>query len=69
MTTEDFTGDPEDRELYQRLLAERDGPPIKAVAERDPGLEVQGGPAPDAARHLAELEAAATPRRRKRHAE
>jgi hypothetical protein len=68
MTTEDFTGNPEDRELYQRLLAERDGPPIKAIAERDPGLKVPRAPDPDAARHLAELVEAATPRRRKRHA-
>ncbi|MDX3130821.1 hypothetical protein PV367_13700 [Streptomyces europaeiscabiei] len=67
MNTEDFVGDPEDRELYERLLVERDGTPIKALAERDPGLEVRGGPDPDAARHLAELEAAATSRRRKRH--
>lgn len=67
MNTEDFAGDPEDRELYKRLLIERDGAPIKALAERDPGFEVPGGPDPDAARHLTELEAAATPRRRKRH--
>lgn len=67
MNTEDFTGDPEDRELYQRLLAERDGPLIKALAERDPGLEVRGGSDPDAARHLAELDEATKTRRRKRH--
>ncbi|MGW4979799.1 hypothetical protein [Streptomyces mirabilis] len=67
MNTEDFAGDPEDRELYERLLVERDGAPIRALAERDPGLEVPGGPDPDATQHVAELEEAATPRRRKRH--
>ncbi|MEV4444678.1 hypothetical protein [Streptomyces mirabilis] len=63
MNTEDFAGDPEDRELYERLLVERDGTAIKALAERDPGLEVRGSPDLDAARHLADLEAAAIPRR------
>lgn len=67
MNTEDFAGDPKDRELYQRLLIERDGTPIRALAERDPGLEAPEGPDPDAARHLTDLEAAVTPRRRKRH--
>ena len=66
MTTEDFAGHPEDRELYERLLVERNGTPIKALAERDPGLEVRADPDPDASRHLTELEAATTPRRRKR---
>jgi hypothetical protein len=67
MNTEDFSGHPEDRELYERLLVERDGTPIKALAERDPGLEVPADPDPDATRHLTELEAATTARRRKRH--
>ncbi|MER6131869.1 hypothetical protein [Streptomyces sp. NPDC001815] len=69
MNTEDFNGPPEDRDLYQRLLAERDGPPLKALVERDPDLNAQGGPDPHAARRLAELEEAATPRRRKRQKE
>jgi hypothetical protein len=67
MNTEDFAGHPEDRELYERLLVERDGTPIKALSERDPGLEVPGDPSPDATRHTTELEAATTPRQRKRH--
>ncbi|MXM62104.1 hypothetical protein GR925_01220 [Streptomyces sp. HUCO-GS316] len=67
MNAEDFNGDPADRELYERLLAERDGPPDKALAERDPDYEVRSDPDPDAARHLAELVEAAAPRRRRGH--
>ncbi|MFI5792369.1 hypothetical protein [Streptomyces sp. NPDC051677] len=66
MNTEDFAGHPEDRALYERLLVERDGTPIRALAERDPGLEVPGNPDPDADLHLTELEPATTPARRKR---
>ncbi|MEW2081117.1 hypothetical protein [Streptomyces sp. NPDC005283] len=65
MNAEDFNGDPEDRELYLRLLAERDGPPIKALVERDLGLKVRRGQDLDAARNFAELEAAIAPRRRR----
>ncbi|WP_157877940.1 hypothetical protein [Streptomyces torulosus] len=65
MNAEDFKGDPGDRELYERLLVERDGPVAKVLAERDPVPEPQGGPDPDATRHLAELEQALSPRRRK----
>ncbi|MEV0438444.1 hypothetical protein AB0I84_11050 [Streptomyces spectabilis] len=38
MSADDFKGRPEDRDLYLRLLVERDGQPLKALAERDPGL-------------------------------
>lgn len=66
MNTEDFAGHPEDRELYERLLVERDGTPIRALAERDPGLEAPADPDPDeTGRHHTGLEATTTPLRRK----
>ncbi|MFH9246662.1 hypothetical protein ACH4LK_14665 [Streptomyces lydicus] len=46
MDADDFKGYPEDRELYLRLLVERDGPPINALIERDPDLNVQRGKIP-----------------------
>ncbi|MFL4950573.1 hypothetical protein ACJ6WE_25265 [Streptomyces sp. MMS24-I31] len=68
MSAEDFTGHPEDRELYLRLLIERDGPPDKAADERDPGRRVPQTPEPDAAQRIAELEAAIPTRRPRRTA-
>ncbi|MFE7129371.1 hypothetical protein ACFVIM_00730 [Streptomyces sp. NPDC057638] len=55
----DFTGHPEDRELYYRLLAERDG-----LALRSLGLPRNREPDPEVARRRAELEA--IPARRQR---
>ncbi|GAO08730.1 hypothetical protein TPA0598_04_03660 [Streptomyces lydicamycinicus] len=66
MNAEDFKGDPADRELYLRLLVERDGPPINALIERDPDLKVRRGPDLEAERHCAEIEAAMAPKRLRR---
>jgi hypothetical protein len=63
MSAEDFNGNPEDRELYLRLLIERDGSPDKAADERDPGRRIHKAPDRDAARRSAELEAASSTRR------
>ncbi|TXC99043.1 hypothetical protein [Streptomyces sp. ISID311] len=68
MNAEDFKGDPADRELYLRLLIERDGPPINALIERDPGLTVPRDQNNDAQQHLVELEAAISQRPRRRAA-
>jgi hypothetical protein len=48
MNAEDFKGDPADRELYERLLVERNGPVTKLLAERDPVPEERDGPDPEA---------------------
>ncbi|MET9354357.1 hypothetical protein ABZY14_15415 [Streptomyces sp. NPDC006617] len=63
MSAEDFNGNPEDRELYLRLLIERDGPPDKAADERDPGRRIRKATDRDAARRSAELEAGISTRR------
>ncbi|MFI1436481.1 hypothetical protein [Streptomyces lydicus] len=68
MNAEDFKGDPTDRELYLRLLVERDGPPINALIERDPGLKAPRSQNNDAQRHLADLEAAISQRSRRKAA-
>ncbi|MFI6050417.1 hypothetical protein ACIBCO_10030 [Streptomyces violascens] len=62
MSAEDFKGNPEDRELYLRLLIERDGPPDKAVDERDPGRRIHRAADQDAERRSAELQAALSTR-------
>lgn len=57
MNAEDFKGNPGDRELYERLLAERNGPVAKLLAERDPvHRKARGGSDPEASRRLAELQ-------------
>ncbi|TLQ46045.1 hypothetical protein [Streptomyces marianii] len=66
MSADDFKGNPEDRELYLRLLIERDGPPELAADERDPGRRIRTAPDRDGARCGAELEAAISSRRRPR---
>ncbi|MBK3625370.1 hypothetical protein ACFYOV_03200 [Streptomyces sp. NPDC005931] len=66
MSADDFKGNPEDRELYLRLLIERDGPPDRAADERDPGRRIRQSPDPNAAQRSAELEAAIATRRRPR---
>ncbi|MFD8509760.1 hypothetical protein ACFV27_01240 [Streptomyces antimycoticus] len=66
MSAEDFKGHPEDRELYLRLLIERDGLPDKAIDERDPGRQVPTVPEREVARRSSELEAAISTRRRSR---
>ncbi|MEU4875484.1 hypothetical protein [Streptomyces sp. NPDC021608] len=68
MSADDFNGNPEDRELYRRLLIERDGPPDRAADERDPGRRIQQNPDPNAAQRSAELEAAIATRRPRRTA-
>ncbi|MFJ3229894.1 hypothetical protein [Streptomyces sp. NPDC086787] len=66
MSADDFKGNPEDRELYLRLLAERDGPPEKAADERDPGRKIRTALDRNGARRSAELEEAIATRRRPR---
>ncbi|MBN0049279.1 hypothetical protein JS756_35510 [Streptomyces actuosus] len=66
MSADDFKGNPEDRELYLRLLIERDGPPDRAADERDPGRRIRQSPDPNAAQRSEELEAAIATRRRPR---
>lgn len=55
MTSQNFRGHADERDLYRRLVAERDGEP---AGEREPDAPQDRGPDPDAARHRAELEAA-----------
>ncbi|MEU8968991.1 hypothetical protein AB0D11_06885 [Streptomyces monashensis] len=68
MSADDFKGNPEDRELYLRLLIERDGPPELAADERDPGRRIRTALNRDGARRGAELEAAISRRRPRRTA-
>ncbi|WP_172387318.1 hypothetical protein [Streptomyces sp. MNP-20] len=62
MSADDFKGRPEDRELYLRLLAERDGPALKALTERDPGTKTQPGRRQKAGRPHAELHNTTAPK-------
>ncbi|KAB1989769.1 hypothetical protein [Streptomyces triticiradicis] len=55
MSADDFKGNPEDRELYLRLLLERDGPPDRAADERDPAPEIRQAPEPGTAQCSTEL--------------
>ncbi|MGW6395899.1 hypothetical protein ACWFR1_36585 [Streptomyces sp. NPDC055103] len=57
MTSQDFRGHADERDLYRRLVAERDGEPIRPA---DRGSESRRSREPDldAAQHRAELEAA-----------
>ncbi|MFE5969642.1 hypothetical protein [Streptomyces sp. NPDC056463] len=58
MTSQDFHGHTDERDLYRRLVAERDGASAKQVSDRGPDSWRSREPDPDAARHRAELEAA-----------
>ncbi|MFD5430208.1 hypothetical protein, partial [Streptomyces sp. NPDC127084] len=66
MSAEDFKGHPEDRDLYLRLLIERDGSPECAADERDPGRRTPQVPDRDTAQRVAELEEAISTTRRPR---
>lgn len=65
MSADDFKGHPEDRELYLRLLIERDGPPDKAVDERDPGRKNAKALGGSAAQRSTDPEAAISRRPRR----
>ncbi|WP_153450680.1 hypothetical protein [Streptomyces smaragdinus] len=67
MSADDFTGNPEDLELYLRLLIERDGPPDRAADERDPGRRKRRDrTTKNAEQRIAELEASISTRRHPR---